>query len=120
MHGATGCQPWSITRQWAEEWGPKGVLVNAVCAGLVKTDAFLTLRALFGETAGVALVVAAHNGTGAVLARANDLGVPARVIGRTGGERLRLRVNGQVAIDEPVARCAATWRGALEARLGVA
>ncbi|MBL8142038.1 MAG: phosphoribosylformylglycinamidine synthase subunit PurL [Acidobacteria bacterium] len=83
-------------------------------------DAFLTLRALFGETAGVALVVAAHNGTGAVLARANDLGVPARVIGRTGGERLRLRVNGQVAIDEPVARCAATWRGALEARLGVA
>ena len=31
-------------RQWSEEWGGKGVHVNAVCAGLVKTDAFLTLR----------------------------------------------------------------------------
>jgi hypothetical protein len=67
----------------------------------------------------VALVVAAPNGTGTVLARANDLGVPARVIGRTGGARLRLRVNGQVEIDEPVGRCADIWRGALEARLGV-
>ena len=78
------------------------------------------MRALFGETAGVAVVVAAAGGTGAVLARANDLGVPARVIGRTGGATLRLRVSGQVEIDEPVARCAALWRGALEARLGVA
>jgi len=83
-------------------------------------DAFGTMRALFGETAGVAVVVAAAGGTGAVLARANDLGVPARVIGRTGGATLRLRVSGQVEIDEPVARCAALWRGALEARLGVA
>jgi phosphoribosylformylglycinamidine synthase len=77
------------------------------------------VRALFGETAGVAVVVAKANGTGSVLTRANDLGVPARVIGRTGGDRLRLRVNGQVSIDEPVERCAALWRGALEARLGV-
>lgn len=41
----------AFTRQWAEEWGPKGVLVNAVCAGLVKTDAFLTLRQIWPEVA---------------------------------------------------------------------
>ena len=83
-------------------------------------DEFAVIRALFGETAGVALVVANPNATGAILARANDLGVPARVAGRTGGEHLRVRVNGQVVLDEPVARCAALWRGALETRLGVA
>jgi NAD(P)-dependent dehydrogenase (short-subunit alcohol dehydrogenase family) len=38
-------------RQWAEEWGGKGVHVNAVCAGLVKTDAFLTLRQVWPEVA---------------------------------------------------------------------
>lgn len=36
-------------RQWGEELAPKGVLVNAVCAGLVKTDAFLTMRAVWPE-----------------------------------------------------------------------
>jgi NAD(P)-dependent dehydrogenase (short-subunit alcohol dehydrogenase family) len=34
-------------RQWAEELGPRKIHVNAVCAGLVKTDAFLTLRRLW-------------------------------------------------------------------------
>lgn len=37
----------SMTRQWAEELGPKGIRANAVCAGLVKTDAFKTLRRLW-------------------------------------------------------------------------
>ena len=38
-------------RQWAEEYGDRGVHVNAVCAGLVKTDAFLTLRTVWPEVA---------------------------------------------------------------------
>jgi len=37
----------SMTRQWAEELGPKGIRANAVCAGLVKTDAYKTLRRLW-------------------------------------------------------------------------
>ncbi len=37
----------SMVRQWAEELGPKGVRSNAVCAGLVKTDAYKTLRRLW-------------------------------------------------------------------------
>jgi enoyl-[acyl-carrier protein] reductase III len=37
----------AMVRQWAEELAPKRVHVNAVCAGLVKTDAFLTLRRLW-------------------------------------------------------------------------
>jgi NAD(P)-dependent dehydrogenase (short-subunit alcohol dehydrogenase family) len=38
-------------RQWAEEFAPRGIHVNAVCAGLVKTDAFLTMRTVWPEVA---------------------------------------------------------------------
>ncbi|MDJ0973222.1 MAG: SDR family oxidoreductase [Planctomycetota bacterium] len=39
----------SMVRQWAEELGPKGIRSNAVCGGLVKTDAFKTLRRVWPE-----------------------------------------------------------------------
>lgn len=41
----------TMVRQWAEEWAPKKIRANAVCAGLVKTDAFLTLRQIWPEVA---------------------------------------------------------------------
>jgi enoyl-[acyl-carrier protein] reductase III len=34
----------ALTRQWAEELAPKGIRSNGVCAGLVKTDAYKTMR----------------------------------------------------------------------------
>ena len=36
-------------RQWAEEFREDGIRANAVCAGLVKTDAYKTLRRLWPE-----------------------------------------------------------------------
>ncbi len=39
----------AMVRQWAEELGPRGIRSNAVCAGLVKTDAYKTLRRLWPE-----------------------------------------------------------------------
>src|SRR5439155_24383950 len=36
-------------RQWSEEFASRGIHVNAVCAGLVKTDAYLTLRTVWPE-----------------------------------------------------------------------
>jgi NAD(P)-dependent dehydrogenase (short-subunit alcohol dehydrogenase family) len=39
----------AMVRQWAEELGPSGVGANAVCAGLVKTDAYKTLRRIWPE-----------------------------------------------------------------------
>ena len=43
----------SMVRQWAEELGPRGISANAVCAGLVKTDSYKTLRRLWPELASV-------------------------------------------------------------------
>lgn len=37
----------AMMRQWAEELRDSGIRANAVCAGLVKTDAFATLRRLW-------------------------------------------------------------------------
>jgi NAD(P)-dependent dehydrogenase (short-subunit alcohol dehydrogenase family) len=39
----------ALVRQWAEELGPKGITSNGVCGGLVKTDAWKTLRLLWPE-----------------------------------------------------------------------
>ena len=41
----------AMVRQWAEELAPKGISSNAVCAGLVKTDSYKTLRRLWPELA---------------------------------------------------------------------
>ena len=39
----------AMVRQWAEELGPRGIQANGICAGLVKTDAYKTLRRLWPE-----------------------------------------------------------------------
>ncbi len=41
----------AMVRQWAEELGSRGIHANAVCAGLVKTDSYKTLRRLWPELA---------------------------------------------------------------------
>ena len=43
----------AMVRQWAEELGPRGISANAVCAGLVKTDSYKTLRRIWPELASV-------------------------------------------------------------------
>lgn len=43
----------AMVRQWAEEFRDKGVSANAICAGLVKTDSYKTLRRLWPELAGL-------------------------------------------------------------------
>ena len=43
----------ALTRQWAEELAPQGIRANAVCAGLVKTDAWKTLRRIWRALEGL-------------------------------------------------------------------
>jgi phosphoribosylformylglycinamidine synthase len=69
--------------------------------------------ALFSESASRAIVGAAAGQTDALLARAAALGVPARVIGRSGGDRLRVRVGDTIAIDCTVAEAEQVWNDGL-------
>jgi phosphoribosylformylglycinamidine synthase II len=69
--------------------------------------------ALFGESASRAIVSVRPEARATLLQRAVDAGVPARVIGRTGGANIRIAVNGTAAIDCAVADAEQVWSSAL-------
>jgi phosphoribosylformylglycinamidine synthase len=70
--------------------------------------------ALFGESASRVVVSVAPDAATEVLNRAKIAGVPARVIGRTGGQELRIAVGGQLAIAVGVSEAERAWSGAVE------
>jgi phosphoribosylformylglycinamidine synthase len=74
-------------------------------------------QTLFGESAGVVVVSAAAAQAEAVVARAAAAGVPARVIGRTGGAHLRIAIAGREALAVTVAEAETAWATAIEARM---
>jgi phosphoribosylformylglycinamidine synthase len=70
--------------------------------------------ALFGESASRVVVSVKDDSVANVLERANAAGVPARVIGRTGGDTLRIAVGGETAVALAVADAERAWSNALE------
>src|SRR5262249_39013025 len=70
--------------------------------------------ALFGEAARRVLVSVAADATADVLKRAKAVGVPARVIGRTGGDTIRIAVGGQKTVALAVADAERAWSNAVE------
>jgi phosphoribosylformylglycinamidine synthase len=70
--------------------------------------------ALFGESASRAIVTVAPGHTAEVLAAAERLGVPAKKIGVTGGDAIKIAIDGSpAAIVCPVADAESVWAGAL-------
>jgi len=69
---------------------------------------------LFGESASRVVVSAQPQSVNAVLKLAAQLGVPVHRIGRTGGSRLAVRVEGHDAIDCTVAEAERMWSTAIE------
>jgi phosphoribosylformylglycinamidine synthase subunit PurL len=70
--------------------------------------------ALFGESASRVVVSVTPDAAAEVLKRAKTAGVPARMIGRTGGQELRVAVGGQLAIAVGVSDAERVWSGAVE------
>jgi phosphoribosylformylglycinamidine synthase len=85
--------------------------VPAVAAGVA---AFGDVATLFGESASRVIVSAAADTVDELLALANGARVPAAVIGRVGGVRIRIAVAGRAVIDEPLADAERTWSGAID------
>jgi phosphoribosylformylglycinamidine synthase len=75
------------------------------------SDAVATL---FGESASRVVVSVRPDDRASLLQMAADAGVPARIIGRTGGSSLRIAVGGQPAIECTVAEAEQVWAGAIE------
>ena len=72
-------------------------------------DGFDVARTLFGESPTRIIVSVTRAGQAELLARARDLGVPAAVIGRTGGDRLTVSVAADVVADVAVATAEHAW-----------
>jgi phosphoribosylformylglycinamidine synthase subunit PurL len=70
--------------------------------------------ALFGESASRVVVSATPDDVTEVLQRAAAAEVPARVIGQTGGNRLRIAVAGRTVIDVSIDEAERVWSTAIE------
>jgi phosphoribosylformylglycinamidine synthase subunit PurL len=79
-------------------------------------EAFADVATLFGESASRAIVSTAPAHLDELLARAGAAGVPAVVIGRTGGARVRLSLGGRMVIDESREELEQIWEHAIEDR----
>jgi phosphoribosylformylglycinamidine synthase subunit PurL len=77
-------------------------------------DDWEVLGTLFGEAGGRAVVSVAAERRERLLELARRHAVPAAVIGRTGGSRFAVSVNGVPAIDADVSDCEQIWSTALE------
>jgi phosphoribosylformylglycinamidine synthase len=75
---------------------------------------FSSAAALFGESASRAVVSVAPANRDALLDAAAAAGVPAAVIGQTGGSRLRMRVDGGGAVDVGLAEAEQLWATTIE------
>jgi phosphoribosylformylglycinamidine synthase len=69
---------------------------------------------LFGESASRVVLSVDENDVARVLDDARAAGVPARVIGRTGGRNIRVGVGGREALCVPVAAAEQAWATAIE------
>jgi phosphoribosylformylglycinamidine synthase len=70
--------------------------------------------ALFSESASRVIVSVAPEELTRVLERAAAAKVPAKVIGQTGGNRLRIAVAGQIVIDQSVDEAERVWYNTIE------
>ena len=81
-------------------------------------DELLLAATLFGETASRVFASVAESQTAELLSRARDAGVSARVVGRTGGGRFRLSVDGASTVDCSLAEIERVWANGLARYFG--
>ncbi len=84
-----------------------------VSAGSGQGSSSSEIATLFGESASRAVVSVAAGDRRALLQMAADAGVPAKLIGKTGGARIVVRVDGRAAIDVARDEAERTWSTAI-------
>jgi phosphoribosylformylglycinamidine synthase subunit PurL len=78
---------------------------------------FVEAATLFGESASRVVISAADAAVARVLETAAAAGVPAHVIGRTGGDDIQIAVAGAAAIRIPVSQAYDVWATTIERRM---
>ena len=115
MASAHDCAEGGVAVTLAECSFDTGLGAEANIAGVASnTPAMSDIGTLFGESASRVVVSAAPERAHELLGHASALGVPAAVIGRVGGNHIRISIGGRLAIDEPLAACEQVWSTAIE------
>jgi phosphoribosylformylglycinamidine synthase len=117
MRSAHDCSDGGLAITIAEcafDTGGVGADVSIDAVQVARNGPMNVAAALFGESASRAVVTTGPGDFTAVLERAAAAGVPARVIGETGGNRLRMAVGGAVVIDQPVDAAERAFGSAIE------
>jgi phosphoribosylformylglycinamidine synthase subunit PurL len=115
LQSAHDCSDGGVAVTLAEcafDSGGLGVEVDLPAAGKIGAD--VIVPTLFGESASRVVVSVRPDARAALSQMAAEAGVPAQVIGRTGGSDLRIRVAGTSAVECPVAEAERVWNGAIE------
>jgi len=116
VHSAHDCSDGGLAVTLAEcVFGTGGVGAEVSVEGVSVSShrAINVAAALFGESASRAVVSASPDNVTEVLQHAARLGVPARVIGETGGNRLRVAVAGVVEVDVAIEQAEQAWSEAI-------
>ena len=90
--------------------GSETNVASVESAGPAMTD----IATLFSESASRVIVSAAPERAHELLGRAAAAAVPAAVIGRVGGNHIRIAVDGRGVIDEPLEACEHVWSTAID------
>jgi phosphoribosylformylglycinamidine synthase len=77
-------------------------------------DTWKAIATLFGESVSRVVISVQREDEAAVLTRAAQAGVAARTIGQSVSQRIRIRVDGAVAIDLAVSEAEAIWAHAID------
>ena len=116
VHSAHDCSDGGLAVTLAESmFGAGGIGAEVSVEGVsVSKDAHINVAAaLFGESASRVVVSAPADNVTEVLQQAARSGVPARVIGETGGNRLRIAVAGAVEVDVAIEQAEQAWSEAI-------
>ncbi len=115
IHSAHDCAEGGLAITLAESSFDTGFGAEINLAGVISSAPELTdIATLFGESASRVVVSVAPERAHELLDMAAAAGVPAAVIGRVGGNHIRLSVDGRVLIDEALAVAERIWSTALE------
>jgi len=116
VHSAHDCSDGGLAVALAEcTFGTGGIAAEVSIGGVtVATDARMNVAAaLFGESASRIVVSTSSDTVTEVLQQAAKAGVPAQVIGETGGNRLRIAVAGEVEVDVAIEEAERAWTEAI-------
>ena len=116
VHSAHDCSDGGLAVTLAEcSFGTGGIGAEVSIEGtsVSKNPRLNVAAALFGESATRVVVSTASDLVTEVLQQAARDGVPARVIGETGGNRLRMAVAGSVEVDVAIEQAESAWSDAI-------